>query len=339
MPNGTNNCIVCINCHKACTACPTGCQIDQAYLANMARVNKQVRMSASQAMMMRRAGSVSRVVGEGACSNPTKYLDRAGGPGDFVHSQTPSNTVSQKTRSVTYRLPILRTRTAHHGKIGVDRKHGSYARYLSRRVGGVLRKEKMPNVVARTAVIKQPRNRTGTNTGVAATSRLSTHINHCLYNSARIQGLRFFPKPTPASVSDECRNNNTLVPTGFKDKVTTYDKTRNTDPLWQNCPGLDNSRCRNSCFSEKCCQNRINTRRTTLFNPNPTVECTPEKSKACGHSSHCNCCLFSLSAIPKSPNINIIPETIVIDPPPEPTISLNANPRIVQSAGPVAFAQ
>ena len=57
----------------------------------------------------------------------------------------------------------MRNRVAYQVIIvGVDRKHDSYQRYLARRVGGVLRKEKMPRVMNKTAYIGQPRTRTGT---------------------------------------------------------------------------------------------------------------------------------------------------------------------------------
>ena len=56
----------------------------------------------------------------------------------------------------------LRNRTSSNGKTGVDKKHGSYARFLARKIGGVLRKEKMPHVLKKTAYIHQPRNRTNT---------------------------------------------------------------------------------------------------------------------------------------------------------------------------------
>jgi hypothetical protein len=55
----------------------------------------------------------------------------------------------------------LRNRVAYRNNVGVDRKHDSYQRYLARRVGGVFRTEKMPNIVGRTSYRGQPRTRTG----------------------------------------------------------------------------------------------------------------------------------------------------------------------------------
>ena len=58
----------------------------------------------------------------GQCANPEHFL-QTGGPGDLTQSINKSKT--------------------NHPK-GVDRKHGSYDRYLARKVGGILRKERMP---------------------------------------------------------------------------------------------------------------------------------------------------------------------------------------------------
>ena len=68
MPNGNgNNCTTCVACYNNCSTCPKHtCQVDQMNLNNMARVNKQVRMDSSRYMMMRRAGTVSKQVGQSA---------------------------------------------------------------------------------------------------------------------------------------------------------------------------------------------------------------------------------------------------------------------------------
>ena len=65
-------------------------------------------------------------------------------------------------RAACYNMGHLRNRTAYKNNRGVDRKHGSYQRYLARRVGGVLRAEQMPVIQNKTAYIGQPRIRTGT---------------------------------------------------------------------------------------------------------------------------------------------------------------------------------
>ena len=40
-----NSCANCVSCHENCSSCPKHmCQVDQMYLNNMKRVNKQVRM-------------------------------------------------------------------------------------------------------------------------------------------------------------------------------------------------------------------------------------------------------------------------------------------------------
>jgi len=158
---GNNNCQICIACFNNCTACPAHvCARRTMYFNNLDRINKQVRMDSSLSLLKRRSLNVSRQVGQSA--NP-KMLGQAGGPGDLIHAVGKTNACDQKhCNTVTYRLPILQRRTANKGKIGVDKKHGSYARYLARRVGGEIRKEKMPVIRNRTAFIHQPRNRTGT---------------------------------------------------------------------------------------------------------------------------------------------------------------------------------
>lgn len=50
----------------------------------------------------------------------------------------------------------LRNRTSSNGKTGVDKKHGSYARFLARKIGGVLRKEKMPHVLKKQLIYINP---------------------------------------------------------------------------------------------------------------------------------------------------------------------------------------
>jgi len=216
-------------------------------LNNMARVNKQVRMDSSRYMMMRRSGTVSKQVGQSAMP---QNLGQAGGPGDLISAiqkncQTTSKGNPNEWKKVTYRVPTVKARTAYRGQSGVDKKHGSYARFLARRVGGVLRKEKMPRVIANTAVIKQPRNRTGTNSGARAESRISTKVNYCLNDNARgMQGFRLLGGGKAYS--------------GFRDKVTTYNKTKNPYEPGPNKKCLGAVDVGNSlCFNKNCYDNRI----------------------------------------------------------------------------------
>jgi hypothetical protein len=252
MPNyNGNNCTKCVACFNNCSSCPKHtCEVDQMNLNNMARVNKQVRMDSSRYMMMRRVGMVSKQVGQSAMP---KNLGQAGGPGDLISAiqkncQTTSKGNPNEWKKVTYRVPTVKARTAYRGQSGVDKKHGSYARFLARRVGGVLRKEKMPGIIAKTAIIKQPRNRTGTNSGARAESRISTKVNYCLSDNARgPQGFRLLGNAPSFSAYS-----------GFRDKVTTYNKTRNPyNPSRLNeCPSTTPEIGKSTCFSTKCCDNR-----------------------------------------------------------------------------------
>jgi len=94
-------------------------------------------MYSSLALFNRKVLLVSKEVGEGAANG---HLEQAGGPGN-------------------------KTSLNSKNKLGPDKKHGSYARFLARRVGGELRKMRTQQVMNRTALIHQPRNRSGT--GVA----------------------------------------------------------------------------------------------------------------------------------------------------------------------------
>ena len=144
---------------NGCYTCPNGnstgisgenlsCVVN---VARHKRINKQSRMSSSMGLLKRRSMVVSKQIGQGApmnaCPIPGGFagyavgvvasFDQVGGPGDkwgSIQKSTPS-------RAACYNMGRLRNRTAYKNNSGVDRKHGSYQRYLARRVGGVLRKE------------------------------------------------------------------------------------------------------------------------------------------------------------------------------------------------------
>jgi hypothetical protein len=258
-----DNCAVCFSCHESCASCPNGlCQVNAMNIHNMSRVNKQVRMDSSQSMMMKKVGTVSKIVGQNAKSG---YLGQAGGPGDSIPAVQRSCS-SANARAVRYRLPHKQARTANKNHSGVDKKHGSYARFLARRVGGVLREEKMPTVIARRSIIKQPRNRTGTNSGVTKQSRISTKVNYCLNGNSRgPQGKRVM-----------MLGGNALAYTGYKDRVTTYNKTKEpvNNTSAKGCPSTIESGG-NNCFNETCCVNRIPATATFHIHVNSDWDQTP----------------------------------------------------------------
>jgi len=103
----------------------------------------------------------------GQSARPSHLL-QAGGPGDLISSvqQNARRATNAARRSVTYNkgfsLGTSKNRLSCKGSVGVDKKHGSYARFLARKTGGVLRAEQMPRIKQRKASIHQPRNRTGT---------------------------------------------------------------------------------------------------------------------------------------------------------------------------------
>jgi hypothetical protein len=129
-----------------------GCSV---FNSRKKRIWNQSRMSASQGLLHKRSLLVSKMVGQSAC--PKKLL-QAGGPGDLQKSIQKVTVVKDNC----YNMGHLRARTANKNHSGVDKKHGSYQRYLARRVGGVLRKEKTKPVMERTAFIGQPRSHSNT---------------------------------------------------------------------------------------------------------------------------------------------------------------------------------
>ena len=189
---GDPNCYYCEYCLDNCTACPDGNitrlsngQIDaepgglytyaqglSVFNSRRKRIWKQSRMSSSQGLLKRKTMMVSKQVGQGAC--PTA-LGEAGGPGDLQSSIQKSGSTYATGKVAGYNMGHLRNRVAYRNKVGVDRKHDSYQRYLARRVGGVFRKEKMPNIVGRTSYRGQPRTRTGSK----ACCKRPTHSKVC----------------------------------------------------------------------------------------------------------------------------------------------------------------
>ena len=138
---------------NGCYTCPNGnstgisgenlsCVVN---VARHKRINKQSMMSSSMGLLKRRSMVVSKQIGQGAPMNggavhPAGTIAsfiQVGGPGDKWGSIQKSTS----SRAACYNMGRLRNRTAYKNNSGVDRKHGSYQRYLARRVGGVLREE------------------------------------------------------------------------------------------------------------------------------------------------------------------------------------------------------
>lgn len=152
-------CRSCDNCHSSCWNCPTSTSTDNCKVneSRLRKINKQVRMDASLGLLKKKSLLVSQQVGQSA---DPEHLLQAGGPGDLQKSIQKSNIPSAVRKAACYNMGIIRNRTSYNNKSGVDKKHGSYNRYLARKVGGVLRTEKMPHVRNRLAFIGQPRVRT-----------------------------------------------------------------------------------------------------------------------------------------------------------------------------------
>lgn len=171
MPCG-NNCNGYGDCLQNCGRCPVGCEFIAAYNQNKKRINKEVRLQSSLYIAKKKGMVVSRMVGQSA--EPQKLL-QAGGPGDLISSGKNNLKEIQK---VTYNMGSIRNRLSSNGKKGVDKKHGSYARFLARKTGGVLRHEQKPIVRIKKANIHQPRNRTNTSVSckLAHSTRTKQHF-------------------------------------------------------------------------------------------------------------------------------------------------------------------
>lgn len=259
-----DSCQYCETCFNNCNACPNDvCAKRTMYFDNRDRINKQVRMDSSEFFLRKRTLYVSKQVGQSA--NPNILL-QAGGPGDLIHG------VQKTSKDQTYRLPIHRTRVANKGSVGVDKKHGSYARYLSRRIGGELRKEKMPLVRNKTAYIHQPRNRTGTQAacfnkkgcgtlGYSAPSKFLTHTR---------TAFKCNDKESQDALDSSIPN------------TITYPSATGSTILFGPYP-LNND---TSCCSKQCCENRI----PTKCDPDKKYSGCLGNNTQCVPSGSCTCC-------------------------------------------------
>ena len=170
-----NKCLACNLCLSSCQRCPNGCEFVTIYNSNLDRINRQVRMGSSQQLLKKKSKVVSQMVGQSATPH---HLKQAGGPGDLISAVQSTggriNNSFKSLRRVSYNLGSVKNRTAYNGKKGVDRKHDSYARFLARKVGGVLRAEQMPGQYNRKAMVHQPRSRTGFGCGCFSLSKVQT---------------------------------------------------------------------------------------------------------------------------------------------------------------------
>ena len=152
----STQCLICGNCVENCQRCPQGCEYLTIFNLNKKRINRRVRLKASLQLFQKKGAVVSRMVGQGATPS---HLLQAGGPGDLISAvqQCAPRATRAARRSVRYNkgfsLGTSKNRLSCKGSVGVDKKHGSYARYLARKTGGVLRKEQMPRVKQRKASI------------------------------------------------------------------------------------------------------------------------------------------------------------------------------------------
>jgi len=115
-----------------CNGSQNNC-LDKKYTFN--RINNRVKKTSSEYLSNKKANIVSKMVGEAAIP---KNLTQAGGPGDLTRS------IQKHGGNFSFGIAkkSLRNRLNYNKKTGVDKKHNSYARFLARKVGGVLRQDK-----------------------------------------------------------------------------------------------------------------------------------------------------------------------------------------------------
>ena len=131
------------------------------------QINKQVRMSSSQMLFRKKAMFSTKWLAQGEIETSGNVYNSlaARGPGDKIHS------VQTSTRAG---IRGNKARIERRGPVGVDKKHGSYARYLARRVGKVLRQETASNVVLRKAMVGQPGSNKANGKGRCCVARRQT---------------------------------------------------------------------------------------------------------------------------------------------------------------------
>ena len=118
-----------------CNGSQNNC-LDKKYTFN--RINNRVKKTSSEYLSNKKANIVSKMVGEAAIP---KNLSQAGGPGDLTRS------IQKHGGNFSFGIAkkSLRNRLNYNKKTGVDKKHNSYARFLARKVGNVLRQDKIIN--------------------------------------------------------------------------------------------------------------------------------------------------------------------------------------------------
>ena len=136
----------------------------------MKRVNKKVRLDSSQHIFKKKSAAI---VKDSDNKTPSLQIStRAGIRGNKLRAENYGKNGSQQCK-------------------GVNKKHGSYERYLGKIVGSIIRSEPL---VIRTAEIGQPRSRTGTSCGCGkeTTKKIPTE---CCGAVKIISSISWIPPP------------------------------------------------------------------------------------------------------------------------------------------------
>ena len=132
-----NNCVVCDNDGmKKKTLCFTSSCKKAKYTHE--KIYKRSALSSSHHLYHKKKFVTSRMLGEASCP---KRFSAAGGPGNLTRAIQKKGGLF----SLGYSKRSIKGRLAHLGNSngGLDKKHNSYNRYLARKVGNVLRNDKI----------------------------------------------------------------------------------------------------------------------------------------------------------------------------------------------------
>ena len=245
------NCGKCFGCSTGCSSCPNpnSCDYITNYESNLMVINKQVRQSSSNHLAAKKSLLVSKMVGQSA---DPKNLLVGGGPGDLIASLQKKG----GRFSIRHNMRHLRISQLYKNNRGVDRKHGSYARYLARKTGNTLRRESLPDMKAKkSATNHQPRNRTGTRTACINISQVITKKHMPPELTGTEIDLNCNPTTSKACCSNRIpqinKANRTLLVTPFNyaKKYNSGDTTI-TGFLGNNSQVVSSTRCSNNCANK-----------------------------------------------------------------------------------------
>ena len=159
----------------------------ESLATTMKRINKKVRLDSSQHIFKKKSAAI---VKDSDNKTPSLQIStRAGIRGNQLRAENYGKNGSQQRK-------------------GVNKKHGSYERYIGKIVGSIIRSEPL---VIRTAEIGQPRSRTGTSCGCGKETAPKLPTECCGAVSIVSSEGNWLPAPTAGYIKTDF----TLLPPPF----------------------------------------------------------------------------------------------------------------------------